>query len=283
MNSYIFACLLVLTSSFVGLGNCDQVAPDFDIEFPEISRFRGVGDCNGMGISEFEFINEGGTDAWDCGYNVFLKLDPFDGFQPIDWQSGELSVDNIFVSNEARFQNTDFTTQVRFQVDQTTMVYYVEVKWNGQVTSPAPDIQIYTNLGSDGDEEWLETSNSNGVPDTGDTWLLSDEMDGSDPIQLNVLASPGGNNMGLQYTDDFDGQWIGKGSLGTFQPGESKSVLLFFRAYSYEDRSNINTAVNLANQMDEKYLVSSHLVDFLSDQLDYVQNWSKSRRRVKTQ
>jgi spore coat protein CotH len=163
-------------------------------------------------------IDDGTSDAYDGG----MQNQSFFGFGtgrlenngrevaigPYDNSQGIQIARKVYVSDSAGFAR------------------FLEIITNTSASPINYSVPIYTNLGSDGNNEFVGTSSGDAAFTPGDLWVVTDDTDGgNDPTMLHVVAGPGGQ--GPTQMNAVGGGSVSYQYALTLAPGETQIVMHF--------------------------------------------------------
>ena len=153
---------------------------------PEVSLPTALLDASGFtwDIYGAGDIGNGTIDAYDGG----LLHGGFPYFSSAITEDGGREL----VIGQASLGDVLVTRKIFVPADET-YARFLEIVTNIGTSSAAYTVPIYTNLGSDGYEIFLETSSGDNYFDPQDDWIVTDDDNGtSDPTLLHVVAGVGG-------------------------------------------------------------------------------------------
>jgi hypothetical protein len=134
-------------------------------------------------------INNGSSDAYDGGMRLLL-----DGTSFTPFANGSLSDGIREVRLGQQSHNGLLVGRRVFVPEDEAFVRYLEVLVNPTGADLFVQVQINTNLGSDGNTVIVSTSDGDAAVEASDRWVVTDDTvdGGGDPSLAHVFAGPGG-------------------------------------------------------------------------------------------
>ena len=155
----------------------------------------GVTLLDGLGfewdIQRYGYIGDGTDDAYDGGHRLYVNGSSFPGF---DTATTELD-GYQFVIGPATFGSIEVVRKVFISPDGA-FARWIEILTNTSGVGETVNVEIYTNLGSDDEEEFAATSTGDATFTEDDAWIVTDDTalggTGEDPAVVHVLRGLGG-------------------------------------------------------------------------------------------
>lgn len=162
-------------------------------------------------------ITDGSSDAFDGGFVL-------SGFPNLSSGAIEEVGREIVITNGA-LTGIRLTRKIYVPADRS-YCRFLEIVRNMGGTPVNHTVRIDTNLGSDSATQVVGTSDGDGILETGDQWIVTDDLDGmNDPVVTHVMAGPGASLVPSQasYTPGF----VGYAYDLTLAPGETRIIMHF--------------------------------------------------------
>ena len=133
-------------------------------------------------------INNGTSDAYDGGYRLLVDAQNF----PVFTQASLTNGDRELRLGVAQMSGLSVHRRI-FVPSNQAFARFLEVFENPTAADISIQVQINTNLGSDGNSVIVSTTNGNTTLDASDTWVVSDDTSngGGDPSLAHVAAGTG--------------------------------------------------------------------------------------------
>lgn len=204
-------------------------------------------------------ISNGTSDAVDSGFhNPDLGTQETTDLEADGWEvmigpfplgNGLLVSRKIFVSQEEGFAR------------------FLDIYTNEGSEPISHPVDLYTNLGSDGDETVIETSSGDQLVTTDDRWLVTEDNRRFDPSFGHVIGGPDGL---APHTFSRDGDAIHYGFELPLEPGETR-IIMSFGVQDFDTQAVLNRSHSLAQ-------VPGYALAFMSEfEVAAVANFAISR------
>ncbi len=201
-------------------------------------------------------INNGTYDAYDGG----LIHQGFPYFSNAATEDGGREI----VIGEAVIGDVVVTRKIYVPADGT-FARFLEIVTNTSSSTVDYTVPIFTNLGSDGGESFIQTSSGDSSFDSADDWIITDDYDaGGDPTMLHVIAGDGGQRP-VSASRYFDNLYYDYNL--SLAPGETQIVMHFAS-------QNLNQADALARAPELADLAEGTLAGMTTDELSQVVNFA---------
>ena len=194
-------------------------------------------------LQQYGYIGDGSSDAYDGGHELYVDGTYFEGaltatveLDGYQFAIGPVTVGNIEVVRKV------------FISPDGAFARWIEILTNTSIVGQTVNLEISTNLGSDGYEQFTDTSSGDTAFTVDDTWIATDDTaaggTGDDPAVVHVLSGLGGQ---LPVNSVSGGQW--SGWLGwdydVYVPALGQAAIMHYGAQRWysDDAVDIATAL----------------------------------------
>jgi hypothetical protein len=204
----------------------DDVTPFFPVNLFDADGFL-------WDIVEAGEINNGSIDAFDGGSILFVGNAEFPGFSFGTLEDAQREV----AIGPATLGQFAITRKV-FVPNDDAFVRYLEIVENLGVAAGTVNLEIFTDLGSDGATQVVGTSDGDSQLGAGDDWIVTDDGPGRDPTVAQVFADASSSPAAAER-DGEDGVRV---SFEVPVPAGGRAVVMHFASQNPDGESALARA-----------------------------------------
>ena len=146
-------------------------------------------------------IDDGSNNAYDNGWLLDVDGSSFPSINPAIAQTGtDLRVLNI---GPATLSSLEVTRQI-YVSGEDGFARFVDIFSNPTDAEITVVVDFDSNLGSDNETTLLADDNEDGVADSQDTWLITDDGEGTDPVLTHLIYGEGARTIPDELTINGD-------------------------------------------------------------------------------